>query len=239
MTPYYSRDGITIYHADCRDVLPTLAAGSVDLVLTDPPYGIGYQSARQTDTFGRHRQTATAFGADRYDGAFWPDMVRVMASNSLAFVFTRWDMAHYFKTDAEAAGLACVQRLIWDKMHWGTGDLRYYGSQTEDALLFRQGAPVFQWAKRRGNVWRYPSKACFPEGVYDHPAQKPLDLLRSWTADASCEGALMLDPFMGSGTTLRAALDLGRRAIGIEIEERYCEIAARRLQQSVLPLVVG
>lgn len=76
-----------------------------------------------------------------------------------------------------------------------------------------------------------------PDGRREHPTQKPLGLMR-WCLTTAGGSGTVLDPFMGSGTTLRAALDLGRRAIGIEIEERYCEIAARRLDQMVLPLAV-
>ena len=91
------------------------------------------------------------------------------------------------------------------------------------------------WPKRIGNLFRY-SSAFLPEGQEDHPTQKPEALMRQFIAHTTNPGDLILDPFMGSGTTLRAAKDLGRRAIGIELEEKYCEIAVKRLAQQVLPL---
>jgi site-specific DNA-methyltransferase (adenine-specific) len=204
-------------------------AGSVDAVITDPPYGIHYASSWTTRPDGTPRQTGASFGDDVYNPLWMAEIARVMATDSLAYVFVRWDVAHVFRRDAEAAGLVCVQRMIWDKRHWGMGDLRYYGSQTEDALLFRKGAPMLRSEKRMGNLWACPSKAYFPEGVYDHPAQKPLDVIIEWVQHASDPGDLVFDPFMGSGTTGVAAIQEGRRFIGCELDETYFEIARKRI----------
>jgi DNA modification methylase len=222
---------------DCLEILPTLE--SVDLVITDPPYGINYKSNRGAYD-GNERKTDSSFGEDKYNPEWMLSIERVMKPDSFAFVFVRWDVAHLFKKDALSCGLICVQRLIWDKRHWGMGDLRYYGSQTEDALMFRKGAPLLHRDKRRGNIWEYASKAYFPEGVYDHPSQKPMGVIAEWINDATMAGSTILDPFMGSGTTGAAAVKLGRSFIGIEKEPKYFEIAQRRIQearkQMVMPL---
>lgn len=237
MTPYYEHEGITIWHADCRDVLPTLVPGSVDLVLTDPPYGIGYASAWRTRMDGAPRQHAPSFGEDEFDASWIPDAYRLLRTDRYWYLFTRWDVIDRWRAALEGVGLRICQRLVWDKCHWKMGDLRHYGSQTEDILLLRKGIPsMFQDGNgRRGNLFRY-SSAFLPEGQFDHPTQKPESLVRRFIVDGSKSGQVALDPFMGSGTTLRAAKDLGRRAIGIETVEAYCEIAARRLQQAAMPL---
>ena len=233
MKPYYEAHGITIYHGDCRDVLPQLP--SVDLLLTDPPYGIHYASSWKTRSGGAPRVHESSFGADDMDTSWVSTATQCMKPNTAAFIFTRWDVLHLWKYALECAGLPVVQRIIWDKAHFKMGDLRYYGSQTEDVLFCRKGEPSMRWKQRAGNLYRV-SSAWLREGQFDHPTQKPERLLKTFIAHTTDASGLVLDPFMGSGSTLRAAKDLGRRAIGIEIEERYCEIAARRLQQEVMPL---
>jgi len=235
VTPYYDDGQIQIWNADCRDILPTLEAGSVDLVLTDPPYGIEYQSSRKTQLNGQPRQHENTFGPDEFDARWIKPAIDALADDRCAFVFTRWDVLPEWRSALECAGLVIAQRLIWDKAHFKMGDLRYYGSQTEDVLFCRKGSPSLMWPKRIGNLFRY-SSAFLPEGQEDHPTQKPEALMRQFIAHTTNPGDLILDPFMGSGTTLRAAKDLGRRAIGIELEEKYCEIAVKRLAQQVLPL---
>lgn len=221
-----------LFHGDCLEILPTLAAGSVDAVITDPPYGIGYASSWMTRPDGAPRKTMPTFGQDIYSPKWMPAISGIMKNRSLAFIFVRWDIAHQFKRDGESSELVCVQRLIWDKLHWGMGDLRYYGSQTEDILLFRKGDAALSVNTRRGNIWRYPSKAYFPEGCVDHPSQKPLGVIIEWIEAASNPGDTILDPFMGSGTTGVAAMHTGRKFIGIELDAGYFQIAQERIEKA-------
>lgn len=114
------------------------------------------------------------------------------------------------------------------------GDLEAgYGVNFEALLYTGKGRRPFTDGKRPRAILRFPWS-----GTRDpvHPAVKPVDLLRTLIARSTHRGEVVLDPFMGSGTTLRAAKDLGRKAIGIEIEERYCEVAARRMSQEVLAI---
>jgi DNA modification methylase len=209
MTPYYDRDGITIYHADCRDILPTLPP--VDLVLTDPPYGIGAHAM----TLGNGKRIVFR-GAGQWDTK--PADIAPILSLGVDTVI--WG-GNYFPLPPSRCW------LVWDK---GTGANDYADCE-------------LAWTNRDGVVKRYlrswvgaNAKERIETDRY-HPTQKPVELMR-WCLDLFPNATTILDPFMGSGTTLRAAMDLGRKAIGIEIEERYCEIAARRLQQSVLPLEI-
>jgi DNA modification methylase len=200
MTPYYEHAGITIYHGDCREVLPTL--NPVDLVLTDPPYGYGWKTNYSRFTKGYHDKRAIA-GDEPTD---------------LSFLFS-------MDCEKMVFGFNCIDTpkpgslLVWDKR--GADGWSFLSDG--EAAYWSTGVGVYIFSK---NGQQARSEA----GL--HPTQKPLSLMRWCIELAKTEGTI-LDPFMGSGTTLRAAKDLGRKAIGIEIEERYCEIAARRLGQEV------
>jgi site-specific DNA-methyltransferase (adenine-specific) len=213
--PYYERDGITIYHGDCREVLPTLAAGSVELVLTDPPYGMNNDCDYTRFVRGTHghgssssRRYDPIMGDDQpFDPAPWRDFPRV--------VLWRWN--HF------AGRLPVGTTLIWLKRFDGG-----FGSFLSDAEI--------AWMKGGQGVYAHRDTSLMRETHRRrHPTEKPVGLMR-WCLQRAGGQGLILDPFMGSGPVLRAAADMGRRAIGIEIEERYCEIAARRLAQGVLPL---
>lgn len=195
MKPYYQDDkaGITIYHGDCREVLPQLPP--FDLVLTDPPYPDYYVDL--------YLQTPIAF---------------LTAMPCRQYVF--WSAKCEFPIDHTAIH-------IWDKKSGA-------GAQYE-RIFERNG-------QRQFNVYRYylinsTIAASFTRDEFTkHRSQKPIQLIRRLVADGSSDSALIFDPFMGSGTTLVAAKQLGRRAIGVEIEEHWCEVAAKRLQQEVMPL---
>ncbi len=210
MKPYYEHGGITIYHADCREVLPTLADGSVDLVLTDPPYGVGYQ---YTDAY-----------EDKYLG------------------YSEWirNVFGEIRRIGKVVMLTTGMRNLWlyPPATWVMCWAKPGSTRRSDLGGFNEWEPVLVYGKRRiYNDFKYlPDCANHTKAAGCHPCPKPLKLYLWLMENGSDLGSLVLDPFVGSGTTLRAAKDLGRRAIGIEIEEKYCEIAAKRLQQEVLPL---
>lgn len=205
MKPYYSHAGITIYHADCRDVLPSMVA---DVVVTDPPYGHGSTPKRGGSVAGSLDYSRGTGGVilpwDVADDSWmrhWHGPAAVFTSVSRCFVVAALlgadGMLVYVKTNPHPNGSSfepCVTR------GFGVGARHVAAYNAENGL--------------------------------QHPTQKPLDVMAFVVGRAPA--GKVLDPFMGSGTTLRAAKDLGRRAIGIEIEERYCEIAARRCAQEVL-----
>jgi site-specific DNA-methyltransferase (adenine-specific) len=213
MKPYYERDGITIYHGDCREILPQLEP--VDLVLTDPPYGMGFRSNYRLERY------------DRIQGDGCLDVATIAQAiekaENASYVFCRWDNL--------SAMPAPRSVLAWVKNNWSMGDLEHEHGRQWEAICFYPSAG-HRFISRIPDVIRADRT-----GNDMHPTQKPVDLMR--TIIGANVGETILDPFMGSGTTLRAAKDLGRKAIGIEIEERYCEIAVRRLSQSVLPMYDG
>jgi len=201
MKPYYQDTAVTIYHGDCREILPSLP--KVDLVLTDPPYGIGItKSNRLSVSRGR--------GAEAWDLSA-PDKKTFdlfINCNTEAIV---WG-GNYFQSLWPCRGF-----LVWDKNNSGRDFADCEMAWTNIDMVAR----IF--------VMR-------PQGMDGgkvHTTQKPKELMQ-WCINFSKTSGTILDPFMGSGTTLRAAKDLGRKAIGIELEEKYCEIAAKRMAQEVL-----
>ena len=219
MNPYYQDDAVTIWHADCREILPSLEP--VDLVLTDPPYGIGFgRYESHDDKPGEYEQLIISVVAESnrllVDGGlafFWQGMKN-------ADKFHRW-FPEGFRLFAAIKNftqyLPTPVQFSWDPVvFWSKGksDLR---------------APAGIRDYHIGNTAKYVAQE-----RSGHPCPRPYDTVRYITSLASVSGNTILDPFMGSGTTLRAAKDLGRKAIGIEIEEKYCEIAAKRMSQEVL-----
>jgi site-specific DNA-methyltransferase (adenine-specific) len=209
MTPYYEQDGMTIYHGDCRDILPSLHPS---LVLTDPPYGIGHRRGSCGD-----RGKGVTLGAAEIIGDAYPfDPSPLLTIPEVIL----WGANYYGRRLPESG-----RWLIWDKQEYGgSGDF----SEAEIAWhSVGRAVKIFR------HMWLGVQRASEIGESRLHPTQKPVNLMKWCIGQAKSDGVI-LDPFMGSGTTLRAAKDLGRRAIGIEIEERYCEIAAKRLSQRVL-----
>ena len=228
--PYYQDDAVTIYHGDCREVIPVVGA---DAVITDPPYGCGVPYGPSYDD-------------SRSD--YWPwlqERIALMRRAAPVVAFTH-----------------CVPALArldgWDWIGvWNKG--RAYGARIGNSPLIAGWEPIFFYGvhgigvdgkglpdvltvapARAGNVMegRVGREKWADGTIVAHPVPKPTALYVQ-LIEALCPKGTVLDPFMGSGTTLRAAKDLGRKAIGIEIEERYCEIAAKRCAQEVLDLGVA
>lgn len=213
MRPYFERDGITIYHGDCRDVLPTLTG--IEAVVSDPPYGMRWDGSVSV---GRNGHGSKGSRSSRYGETVFGDDTPFDPSPWLRFEkVVLWGWNHF------AARLPVGTALVWIKRFDGG-----FGSFLSDAEI--------AWMKGGHGVYLHRDTTLMGETHQRrHPTEKPVGLMRWCIQRAQCTGVI-LDPYMGSGTTLRAAADLGHHAIGIEVEERYCEIAARRLEQQVLPL---
>jgi DNA modification methylase len=210
--PCECKDGITLYHADCREVLPLL--DPVDLVLTDPPYGIGFD---KRETWGSsNKGVAKKYGKQEWDASTPDDwmMTAVRTAGRQAII---WG-GNYFSLPPQRGW------LVWDKDRTGDfADCELAWSNLETAVRkFR-----YRW---NGMIQEHAGNK--KEDRY-HPTQKPLALMK-WCLGFAPKAETVLDPFSGSGTTGRACKDLGRKCIMIEQEERYCEIAAKRLEQEVL-----
>lgn len=220
MKPYYEHGGITIYHGDCLGILPQLfvSPSLPDLVLTDPPYGICL------DSHGTHFKERTITGDnDQLSGQLIVWLCDAAAWPLIIFC----DPLHPFNGEWR-------QALVWDK-----GACVGSGGDPEKCWRFEwEMIQIARLPKLNGgrdcSVLRFPVRAFAPEFDFKfHPAQKPIPLLAYLISKTTQEGQTVTDPFCGSGSTLVAAKKLGRKAIGIEIEEKYCEIAAKRLSQEV------
>ena len=207
--PYYQDGFCTIYNADCRDVLPQLAP--VDLVCTDPPYGLQWKPLKLQE----RQATRTDWeSASRWD--IKPDADLLKAVKVMGNEWIVWG-GNYL---ASVLG-DCKSPLVWDKQTGGNafadGELAFTSFKSGTLRIFRhQWCGAFKDSERGQKA--------------SHPTQKPVALMK-WCLSFVPEAKTVLDPFMGSGTTLRAAKDLGLKSIGIEIEKKYCDIAIERLRQ--------
>jgi site-specific DNA-methyltransferase (adenine-specific) len=220
-TPFYDRDGVTIYHADCRDLLPRLPDGCVDFVLTDPPYLVNY-----TGRWDGDRQPIAGDADPSWLLPVFREVWRVMKDNTLCLSFYGWPQAERFLTTWKALGFRPVSHLAFVKRVWGLG--RFTRGQHETAYLLAKGRPARPAQAVSDAVpWEREAESF-------HPNQRPVAALVPFILAYAPENGLVLDPFMGSGSTLRAAKDCGCRAVGVEVERAYCELAARRMDQKVL-----
>lgn len=208
--PYYDDgNGIVIYNADCRTILPHLP--KVDLVLTDPPYGIKRDGMKASTSSHGGRKAYAFLGWDSKSPS--SDIFQMIFEKSENQVV--WGANYYPAEFPPKMGW-----LVWDKGQ----DI--CSSDCELAFASRDTA-LRRIVMNRVQLMK--------DGAA-HPTQKPVALM-TWCISHFSESQTILDPFMGSGTTLVAAKQLGRKAIGIELEEKYCEIAVKRLQQEYLPIV--
>ena len=213
MKPYYEHAGITIFHGDCREVLPLL---EFDVLLTDPPYGIAHPTDYAKRGRGNLARCSDYVPVFADDAPFDPQHLMTPADTII------WG-ANYFADKLKAVS----GWLVWDKerphnLDQSTAELAWTNCV--------KGVRVFE------HLWNGMMRASENEPL-SHPTQKPVALMKWCLQLRWVKDGVVCDPYMGSGSTLRAAKDLGRRAIGIEIEEKYCEIAAKRLSQEVLQFV--
>lgn len=231
MKPYYQDGTVTIYHGDARDVLPALRPGSVDLLLTDPPYGMGYQPLGVTGQSSvvaadGARQGVRVVRQALFEGG------PALASDAHLLIFCHWQSWPDFY-DAAAGYCTLRNALIWNKGGGGMGNVRSNYIRDYEVILY--GARGDRAIRGEGLYTSVLSGFARPPGKGRlHPTEKPVPLLRHLAMRHAPAGGLVLDPFMGSGSTLEAASTAGMRAIGVEVDERYCEIAARRMDQGVM-----
>jgi site-specific DNA-methyltransferase (adenine-specific) len=216
--PYYDDGTVTIYHGDAREIAPMIVA---DVVITDPPYGIGLVAK----TTGSTLPVASTLYRDD------PEHVRELIVHVVVPLIERVGRALIFPgpnmmfayPEPRAVGCAYMPR--------GTGRSAW-GFQLSHPIFYYGKDPYLQDGRggRPNGFWDTPIRG----EVDGHPCPKPIKWMRWAVERASRPGEIVLDPFVGSGTTIVAARERGRRVIGIEIEERYCEIAAQRCAQDVL-----
>lgn len=252
MTPYYEDEWVTIYHGDALEVVAGLEAGSIDVVFTDPPYNVSDRNGRDATTVGRlKRKDGTARKVWRDFGAwdrgwdpepFVAEAVRLLRDGgSLLSFVSEFTLAPFLASGLNHRGL-----VYWRKSNPTPAFRQLYVRAIEMIVwqvktdAARKQSWTWNATGYRPNVYDGPVLAGFNvvNGAEPrtHPTQKPLWLIRSLLGVHSAPGELILDPYMGSGTTLHAAKSMGRRALGVEANEKHCERAAIRCSQEVLGL---
>lgn len=224
MKPYYDSGGITIYHGDCRDILPSISA---DAVITDPPYGVG---VKYGDEYSDTKVGYWAWLIPTINMMRWSAPVVAFTHRVTALAYLEgWDWIGVWNKPMSFGCRVGNSPVLphWEPIFlYGVFSLGVKGEMLSDVISCNP--------ERAGNINKgLIGREKWKKGdMAKHPTPKPIRLYSKLIKCLSKKS--VIDPFMGSGTTLRAAKDLGRRAIGIEIEERYCEIAAKRMSQEVL-----
>jgi DNA modification methylase len=222
MQPYYEHGGITIYHGDCRDVLQHV---TYDVVITDPPYGVEFKGKATKHTKASGGYDSFNDTTTNVESVVIPIIASLVSTGQRAVV-TPGSRCMFRYPEPKSVGVIFFPSGA-GMNSWGftcSQPIYYYGK--DPYLATRQGSRPDSFSSTERSEQN------------GHPCPKPIGTMRWLVRRGSLAGEMILDPFMGSGTTLLAAQLEGRKAIGIEIEERYCEIAAKRLQQEVLPLEV-
>ena len=214
-----------VLQGDCLELMKGMPDGSVDMILTDPPYGMNYQSNRRTST-PKFKKIKGDTEVSWYK-AFIRECYRVLKSDSHAYVFCNEYNVSHFRKMQEDAGFNNKRTLIWLKNNHTSGDLLGdYGNKTEYINFMHKGRRLLN-GKRNNNVLEFKR---VQSSV--HPTEKPIDLLEFLIEKSTTEGDVILDPFAGSGTTGVACQNLNRNFILMEQEPEYVEIIKERLKAS-------
>ena len=213
---------MTLLHGDCLELMKGIPDGSIDLVLTDPPYGIGYRSEYRKEKF-QHIKNDTCV-----DGCFLDECKRILKETGAIYCFTRWDVypewMEQFKKRFKPKN--CI---VWFKKGGGLGDLKKGYIYNHEFIMYSANKSHRLRGKRRNDVFEF-SKV--NSTSYMHPTQKPVDLLCEIINRSTDKGDVVLDCFMGSGSTGVACINTGRKFIGMELDKQYFDIAANRISEA-------
>lgn len=247
--PYYQDDAVTIYHGEALALLPSVEP--FDALVTDPPYSSGgmHRSDRMASTVTKYVNSSTMsvrheFAGDNRDQRSYLAWVSLWMSaalqrakpGALACLFTDWRQLPVTTDALQAGGWVWRGTAVWDKTLKARPAPGTFTSQAEYVVWGTCGQFVPRPLGRQ--IPGVYAAAAPPNSERDHITQKPDEVMR-WVLDATATGGIVVDPFCGSGSTLLAAKQTGRRAVGFEIEERYCEVAAARCSQDLLFVDAG
>ena len=236
---HFHTDLGVLLHGDCLEVLEMLPNESVNLVITDPPYGISFQSNFRKEKFDRIKNDDNLVWVP----SFISELYRVLKNNSCFYCFTRWDVYPYWFSVIKDY-FTIKNLLIIKRKHEGLGDLKYSFAHAYESVIFAmKGKRAYNklrilplkridgHAKNKTAIrYRLPDLITFMDANefnlnMRHPTQKSRDLIKLFVEYHSNEEEIVLDPFLGSGVTAVACEELNRRWIGIEIVKHYCDIA--------------
>jgi len=213
------KNNLWLMHGDCLERMKEIPDGSVDMVLTDPPYGIDFQSNHRVDKYSKIKNDKDLSWLDVWVN----ELFRVTADNTAHYVFCSFHNIDKFKQALEMR-FKIKNILVWEKNNTSMGDLKADFAPKYEMIIFMQKGRRFINGKRDPNILRFNRT-----GNKLHPTQKPVDLLEYLLAKFSDKGQAILDPFMGCGSTGVACKNLSRKFIGIELDEKYYNIAMERI----------
>lgn len=215
-----------IINGDTIEGMRSMADGSVDLIVTDPPYLMNYRSNRRV-TSDKFRHIANDVDAHELIVDYIAECHRILKDDTAIYMFCSWHHIDFFKTEFERY-FKLKNLIVWNKNNHGSGDLKgAYAPKHEFVLFGHKGRTLFR-EKRISDVI---DCAKIPSVRLTHPTEKPTDLLDLFIRNSSDEGDVVFDGFAGTGSTAISALNNGRQFIGYEIEEDYARIANVRLQE--------
>ncbi len=219
-TPCYVQPFLSLHKGDCLEIMKDLPSKSVDAIIADPPYGVSYQSNMRKTKFDKMAND------DITDTAWLAFACRVLKDGGMIYCFSRWDVLGQWKTLIEFFGLSVRSCVVWDKGSGGMGDLvSSYAPSYEMILVASRGKNVLNDGRKR-DVMQFNRH----RQNLIHPAQKPIALLENLIKDCTKEGDVVLDPFMGSGSTGIACKNTNRKFIGIELSEDYYNLSKSRIE---------
>lgn len=220
----------TLYLGDAMNVLEwgsAVQSGSADLVIADPPYGIGYESSRQK---GQARAKFRSISNDKSPFVwFLYHAARAMKDGGCLLCFSRWDVQDVFIRAVEIAGLTVRSVVVWDKCSHGMGNLKQAFAPSHESIIFATKGSYSFPGKRPKDVLSVPK---VPSCKLAHPNEKPVALMEELIGATCPEHGTVLDPFMGCGPVGVACLNTGRQYVGIEVDEGYYETAKRRITEA-------
>ena len=204
-------------------LLGDMGEGGVPLIVTDPPYGIGYHSNHYK---GKNPHAPIAHDWNFQIGDFLRAAERVLVDGGAMYLFSRWDVYPLWYPHIEVSGLKLKTVIVWKKNNWSAGDLQgCFGNQYEQILFLVKGRHLLR-GYRWPNVWEFDR---IPAGDLLHPAQKPVALLQRAIESSSDEGDTVLDPFAGSGSTGVAARQAGRGFLCADVDPRMVRLMRERI----------
>lgn len=228
--PYYQRGGITIWHGDCRDVCEDLPERSVDLLLTDPPYRMAVQTAAIATGVRANVAGDGVRAGMRIVRGMLSAIRPSLADDAHSLCFCAFNSFPDF-VDTLAVHVPMKSALVWYKAQGGTGDCELEYARDYELIIFGALGRRPLAGRRDGAVITGHKPPRHTDRV--HPTEKPVSLLRYLIGKSCPPGGLVADPFMGGGSTLVACAEMGVRGVGVEVEERYCEAAARRVDAAL------
>ena len=214
-----------LYQGDCLEIMGGIKDKSVDLIVTDPPYLMNYQSNRRKkeDRFDKIKNDK---GNYMLIQDYLEECHRIMKDNTAIYCFCSWHNIDFFKNEFEKH-FKLKNILVWNKNNHGTGDLKGSYAPKHEFILFGHKGRTLLREKRIADVIDCPK---ISSNKLTHPTEKPQDLLEIFIKQSSDVGSIIFDGFMGTGSCGIAAEKLNRNFIGIELDEKYFNIAKNRLE---------